>query len=361
MVEGGAIPYQPWAAAQQQENYANRLTEDPARKCYLPGVPRITYMPFPFRILQTPDHVVITYEYQHAVRIIYTDGSPHPLPNDFWMGDSRGHWDGDTLVVDTTHFNGLTWFDAAGNFHSDQLHVVERYTPVTPYHVDYAVTIEDPAVFTRPWTMRMPLYRRMDEGLQLLDYDCCRFHPAGADGAGRRCAVTRRGIGFGTRGALVALAALGLLGPAALPAAVHAQGGAPVDFEPPRTPWGDPDFRGYYLPGASQPLETRASGEWRQEEGVNRGQGAAFSRFFEPDPDAPPRPAAGDAADDHRSAGRQGAAAAVGGRAAQRDHGPAGRAGPPGPARQVPAVGAAAGRTCRSATTPTRYCRSPAT
>ena len=175
VVEGGAIPYQPWAAAQQQENYANRLTEDPARKCYLPGVPRITYMPFPFRILQTPDHVVITYEYQHAVRIIYTDGSPHPLPNDFWMGDSRGHWDGDTLVVDTTHFNGLTWFDAAGNFHSDQLHVVERYTPITPHHIDYEATIEDPEVFTRPWTMRMPLYRRLEDGLQLLDYDCVDF------------------------------------------------------------------------------------------------------------------------------------------------------------------------------------------
>ena len=175
VVEGGEIPYQPWAAAQQQENYANRLTDDPVRKCYLPGVPRITYMPFPFRILQTPDHVVITYEYAHAVRIVYTDGSPHPLPNDFWMGDSRGHWDGDTLVVDTTHFNGLTWFDAAGNFHSDQLHVVERYTPITPHHIDYEVTIEDPEVFTRPWTMRMPLYRRMEQGLQLLDYDCVDF------------------------------------------------------------------------------------------------------------------------------------------------------------------------------------------
>ena len=175
VVAGDAIPYQPWAAEQQQRNYANRLTDDPVRKCYLPGVPRITYMPFPFRILQTPDHVVITYEYAHAVRIVYTDGSEHPLPNDFWMGDSRGHWEGDTLVVDTTHFNGLTWFDAAGNFHSDQLHVVERYTPITPYHIDYEVTLEDPAVFTRPWTMRMPLYRRLEDGLQLLDYDCVDF------------------------------------------------------------------------------------------------------------------------------------------------------------------------------------------
>ena len=175
VVEGNVIPYQPWAASQQQENYANRLTADPVRKCFLPGVPRVTYLPYPFRILQTPDHVVMTYEFAHAVRIIYTDGSPHPLPNDFWMGDSRGRWDGDTLVVDTTHFNGQTWFDAAGNFHSDALHVVERYTPTSAFHLDYEVTIEDPSVFTRPWTMRMPLYRRMEEGLQLLDYDCVDF------------------------------------------------------------------------------------------------------------------------------------------------------------------------------------------
>jgi len=175
VVEGRDIPYQPWAVTKQQENYANRLTADPVRKCYLPGVPRITYMPFPFQILQTPNYVVMTYEFAHTVRIIYTDDSPHPLPNDFWMGDSRGHWEDDTLVVDTTHFNDRTWFDAAGNFHSDALHVVERYTPTNPYHVNYEVTIEDPEVFTRPWTIRMPLYRRVEEGLQLLDYDCVDF------------------------------------------------------------------------------------------------------------------------------------------------------------------------------------------
>ena len=175
VVEGNDIPYQGWAVTQQQENYANRMTADPVGQCYLPGVPRITYMPFPFRILQTPDHVIMTYEFAHVVRIIYTDGSPHPLPNDFWMGDSRGRWEGDTFVVDTTHFNGRTWFDAAGNFHSDALHVVERYTPTSAAHIDYEVLIEDPTVFTRPWTMRMPLYRRVEEGLQLLDYDCVDF------------------------------------------------------------------------------------------------------------------------------------------------------------------------------------------
>ena len=175
VVVGDTIPYQPWAATQQQENYEHRLTADPMRQCFLPGVPRITYMPFPFQMIQTPDHMVITYELAHAVRIVYTDGSPHPLPNDFWMGDSRGRWDGDTFIVDTTHFNDRTWFDAAGNFHSTALHVVERYTPTSPHHMTYEATIEDPEVFTRPWTIRMPVYRRMEETLQLLDYDCVDF------------------------------------------------------------------------------------------------------------------------------------------------------------------------------------------
>ena len=175
VVVGDTIPYQPWAATQQQENYDNRLTADPMRQCFLAGVPRITYMPFPFQMIQTPDHMVITYELAHAVRIIYTDGSPHPLPNDFWMGDSRGRWDGDTFIVDTTHFNDRTWFDAAGNFHSTALHVVERYTPTSPNHMTYEATIEDPEVFTRPWTIRMPVYRRLEESLQLLDYDCVDF------------------------------------------------------------------------------------------------------------------------------------------------------------------------------------------
>ena len=175
VVVGETIPYQPWALSQRQENFERRLTADPVRQCFLPGVPRITYMPFPFQIIQTPDHMVMTYEFAHAVRIIYTDGSSHPLPNDFWMGDSRGRWERDTLVVDTTHFNDRTWFDAAGNFHSTSLHVVERYIPTSADHLTYEVTIEDPEVFTRPWTIRMPLYRRLEENLQILDYDCVDF------------------------------------------------------------------------------------------------------------------------------------------------------------------------------------------
>ena len=176
VVEGNEIPYQPWALEKKRENFDNRHTADPETRCYLPGVPRITYLPHPFHILQFPDHVLILYEYLHATRTIYLDGSPHPEGHiDFWMGDSRGRWDGDSLVVDLIHFNDQTWFDRAGNFHSDGLHVVERYTPSGPDHITYEVTIEDPAVFTRPWTMSMPLYRRQEPGIQLLEYECYAY------------------------------------------------------------------------------------------------------------------------------------------------------------------------------------------
>jgi hypothetical protein len=175
-VEGETIPYLPAALKTKKENEAKAASLDPVNKCFLPGVPRITYIPFPFQIAQTPRHVVMTYEYQHATRIIYTDGSKHALPNDFWMGDSRGRWEKDTLVVDVTHFNDRTWFDMAGNFHSDALHVVERYTPLEAGHVmHYEATIEDKNVFARPWKINIPLYRRAEKNVQLLDYDCVDF------------------------------------------------------------------------------------------------------------------------------------------------------------------------------------------
>jgi hypothetical protein len=175
VVEGDEIPYQPSALAKKKQNFEKRKTDDPLTKCFLPGVPRITYVPFPFQISQTPKYVAITYEFDHATRIIYTDGSPHPPPLDFWMGDSRGRWDGDTLVVDVTHFNDETWFDTAGNYHSDGLHVVERYTPISPDAINYEATIEDPKVFSRPWKITMPLYRRLEKGIQLLEYECVDF------------------------------------------------------------------------------------------------------------------------------------------------------------------------------------------
>jgi hypothetical protein len=176
VVEGNDIPYQPWAAEKKKDNFANRATADPESKCLLPGVPRVTYMPYPFQILQTATRVVFLYEYVHAMREVYMDRSPHPAGHiDWWMGDSRGHWEGDTLVVDVIHFNDRTWFDRAGNFHSEQLHLVERYTALGPDHIRYEVTVDDPKVFTRPWTMSMPLYRRMERDAQVLEYECYAF------------------------------------------------------------------------------------------------------------------------------------------------------------------------------------------
>ena len=134
-------------------------------------------MPFPFQIFQTPQSVAILYEYIHINRLIHTDRTPHPFPKvvDFWMGDSRGHYEGDTLVVDVANLNDQTWFDSAGNFHSDALHLVERYTRLGPDHLEYEVTIEDPAVFTRPWKMKTILYRRKDAGAQILEYECYAY------------------------------------------------------------------------------------------------------------------------------------------------------------------------------------------
>jgi hypothetical protein len=175
VVEGNEIPYLPAAAAKKKANYENRATLDPETKCYLPGVPRIMYMPYPFQIAQSQKQVTFLYEYVHAVRNIFL-GSPHIKgPIDWWMGDSRGQWEGNTLVVDVIHFNDETWFDRAGNFHSDALHVVERYTPVGPDHINYEATIEDPKVFSKPWKMSMLLYRHKEKNAQILEYECFSF------------------------------------------------------------------------------------------------------------------------------------------------------------------------------------------
>ena len=174
IVEGDEIPYQPWAAAKKKENFDHRWTADPEVKCYLPGVPRATYLPLPFQIVQGTNKIILTYEYAGAVRVLHLDKVPDS-PVDTWMGHSVGRWDGDTLVVDVTSFNDQTWFDRAGNFHSDALHVVERYTPLGPNHLNYEATIEDQKVFTRSWKMSMPLYRRLDQRAQLVGFKCVEF------------------------------------------------------------------------------------------------------------------------------------------------------------------------------------------
>jgi hypothetical protein len=171
VVVGGEIPYQPWAAAKQKENYAKRLTADPLADCFMPGVPRIMYMEFPYQIFQTRDHVAITFEWSNVFRLIYTNGKPGPKGIDFWMGDSRGHWEGDTLVVDVSNHNDKTWFDMAGNFHSDKLHLTERYTMLDADTIQYEVTIEDTAVFTKPWNISMPLVRQKEMN-RILEYQC---------------------------------------------------------------------------------------------------------------------------------------------------------------------------------------------
>src|SRR5712675_159342 len=174
VVEGGEIPYLPEAAAKKKVNFENRLTDDPEIKCYLPGVPRATYMPYPFQIVQSPTAMTFVYEYAGAVRNIHLK-DPGPALADSWMGQSVAHWEGETLVVNVTDMIDRSWFDRAGNFHSDKLHVVERYTRTSPDVISYEATIEDPNVFTRPWKMSMPLYRRQEKNAQILDFKCVEF------------------------------------------------------------------------------------------------------------------------------------------------------------------------------------------
>ena len=171
VVEGNEIPYLPAAAKIKEENYAKRLALDPETKCYLPGVPRATYMPYPFQIVQSAQSLMIAYEYAGAARNINM-GKPKEPPTDSWMGWSNGHWDGDTLVVDVIGLNDSTWFDRAGDFHSDSLHVVERYTPVSADTIQYEATIDDPKTFSRPWKISMPLYRHLEKNLQLMEFKC---------------------------------------------------------------------------------------------------------------------------------------------------------------------------------------------
>jgi len=196
VVVGGKIPYLPEALAERDRRYENRLAEDPEGKCYLGGVPRSTYMPYPFQIFQNERDVVIVYQYATGFRRIFVDGQDE-APLDSWMGWSNGRWEGDTFVVEVTGLNGLTWLDRAGNYASENARVIERYTPLGPNHLQYEATIEDPTVFSRPWTIRMPLYRIIDENFRLLEFKCEPFaeekiyghlrkpSPGAAEGASR--------------------------------------------------------------------------------------------------------------------------------------------------------------------------------
>ena len=175
VVEGGEIPYTTAARTKQQANKAEWLAQDPVVKCYMPGVPRANYMPFPFQIVQSPDHLVMAYEFGDANRLVYMNRPDFEAPVFSWMGHSRGHYEGDTLVIDVTDQVPDTWLDHAGNHHSETLRVTERYTHMGPNALMYEATLEDPNTYTRPWTIRLPLYRRLDANMQLLEFKCIEF------------------------------------------------------------------------------------------------------------------------------------------------------------------------------------------
>lgn len=173
-VVGGSIPYKPAALEQKKKNFAARAKEDPEAKCYMGGIPRANYMSYPFQILQGSPDMMMSYEYAGAVRMIHM-AKPLKAPADSWMGTSNGHWEGETLVVDVTALGDQSWLDRAGNFHGDQLHVVERWTMRSPDVLMYEARIEDPETYTQPWTIRVPLYRQVEDNARLLEFKCVVF------------------------------------------------------------------------------------------------------------------------------------------------------------------------------------------
>lgn len=171
---GGSIPYLPQALAQREKNFAARLTADPSLKCFTLGTPRGIYYPEPFQIFQRKQDVTVYFQRGDSVRTIHTDGTLHPLDtdNEFWLGDSRGHWERDTLVVDVKDFTDETWLDRSGNFHSHDLHVIERWQLLDANTLQYRATLEDPKVYSQPWTIEVILYRHREKGFQLIENYC---------------------------------------------------------------------------------------------------------------------------------------------------------------------------------------------
>jgi hypothetical protein len=177
VVEGGTIPYLPEALAKRDENRAGWPKTDPEAACFLPGIPRATYMPYPWEIIQGDGDIFVSYAYASANRTIHVDNprTYEEIPVDTWMGWSNGHWEGDTLVVETMAQDDRTWLDRSGNYHSYMMTVTERFDLITPNHIEYTATIEDPLVYAEPWTIRLPLYRDVSDNAELLDYKCIEF------------------------------------------------------------------------------------------------------------------------------------------------------------------------------------------
>ena len=174
VVEGGTIPYLPGAIKKRGENMAGWPKSDPEAKCYMPGIPRATYMPYPFQIVQGQRDILFVYEYASSNRIVHMSNHTE-APVDSWMGWSNGKWDGDTLVIEVNGFNDQTWFDRAGNHHTEGLKVTERYSMQSDNVLNYEALVEDPKTFSRPWRIRMPLYRRLEPNVQLLEFKCVEF------------------------------------------------------------------------------------------------------------------------------------------------------------------------------------------
>lgn len=171
VVEGGSIPYNAEGMAQRDENAAGWPEADPETMCFLPGIPRANYMPYPFQILQTEDDVLFAYSYASANRLVAV--AEHlEAPVDTWMGQSNGTWEGDTLVIETQWQNGKAWLDRSGNYIGQGATVTERFSLMTPNHIEYEATISNPAVFTEDWTLSMPLYRNVEENAQILEHKC---------------------------------------------------------------------------------------------------------------------------------------------------------------------------------------------
>ncbi|MBO9669334.1 MAG: hypothetical protein J7485_02335 [Sphingobium sp.] len=188
VVEGGELPYKPEARAQKEQNFAARTTDDPRLHCYILGVPRSVYYPAPFQIFERERDLTLVHQFGHQVRTIHTNGTLHPTETDqeFWLGDSRGHWEGDTLVVDVTDFNDVTWLDRAGNYHSPDLHVIEKWRFVDANTISYTATVEDPQVYTKPWTINVLLNRRREKNFELIEDYCFtlryeKFYPNKAE------------------------------------------------------------------------------------------------------------------------------------------------------------------------------------
>ena len=190
IVGGGKIPYNEQARRVKESNAASWITRDPEVKCYMPGVPRATYMPHPFQIVQSEKDFYIAYQFAGALRDIYME-DPGPAPLDSWMGWSDGSWDGDTLVVEVTGLHDATWLDRAGSHHSYQMKVTERYTMMGPNHIDYEATVEDPLVLTEPFTIKMPIYRRMEPNVRIMDFRCVEFVEELMYGEARRYPLPR--------------------------------------------------------------------------------------------------------------------------------------------------------------------------